>query len=116
VARAFAKGNGIGPDPFFMNIPFSVLRWRPDGTAQSLDPPLLAGDGITKVLRCELLEEKGLIEVGDHVLILGKVLGIVEPSLKRNDVGRRGLCYLDGAYRAVGSTVEQPEQDPKRKN
>lgn len=97
-----------------MNTAFSVLRWRPDEPAQSLDPPLLDGDGIVKVLRCELLEEKGLIEVGDHVLILGKVVGIIEPSVERRY--RTGLQYVEGAYGVVGSTFEQSEQGAKGKN
>ncbi len=116
VADAFTKGNGIASD-VFLNPAFSVLRRRADGTAQSLDPPLLAAEGITKVLRCELLGDKGLIEVGDHVLILGKVLGIIEPSTehKSHDRERRGLCYLDRAYREVGSVIELPEKDANRK-
>jgi flavin reductase (DIM6/NTAB) family NADH-FMN oxidoreductase RutF len=115
VADAFTKGNGIGSD-VFLNSVFSVLR-RTDRTAQSLDPPLLAAEGIPKVLRCELLEDKGLIEVGDHVLILGKVLGIIEPSTghQSHDAEGRGLCYLDRAYREVGSVIELPKEDANKR-
>lgn len=116
VADAFTKGNGIGSD-MFINSAFSVLRRRADGTVQSLDPPLLAAEGITKVLRCELLEGQGLIGVGDHVLVLGKVLGIIEPSTEceSHDVERRGLCYLDRAYRKAGSVIELREKDANKK-
>jgi Flavin reductase like domain len=112
VANAFTRGNGIGSD-IFHNSTFSVLRRRNDVTGQSLDPPLLAAEGITKALRCELLEDKGLIEVGDHVLVLGKVLSIIEPSTEHmpKNVERRGLCYLDRAYRQVGSIIELPEKE-----
>jgi flavin reductase (DIM6/NTAB) family NADH-FMN oxidoreductase RutF len=116
VADAFTKGNGVGSD-VFLNSAFSVLRRRTDGAAQSLDPPLLAAEGITKVLRCELLEGQGLIEVGDHVLVLGKVLGIIEPSTEHESQDeRRGLCYLDRAYRKAGSVIELPEKDANKRS
>lgn len=112
VADAFTKGNAIGSD-VFLNSAFAVLKRGTDGTTQSLDPPLLAAEGITKVLRCELQEDKGLIEVGDHVLILGKVLGIIEPSTeqKSHNFERRGLCYLDRSYRKAGPVIELPGKD-----
>jgi flavin reductase (DIM6/NTAB) family NADH-FMN oxidoreductase RutF len=111
VADAFTKGNGIGSE-VFRNPAFSVLRRQSDGRGQWLDPPLLAAEGIIQVLRCELLEEKGLIEVGDHVLVLGKVRSIIEPSTEHMPQGleRRGLCYLDRAYRQVGSVIELPKK------
>jgi flavin reductase (DIM6/NTAB) family NADH-FMN oxidoreductase RutF len=116
VADAFTKGNRVGSD-VFLNSAFSVLRRRTDGAAQSLDPPLLAAEGITKVLRCELLEGQGLIEVGDHVLVLGKVLGIIEPSTEHESHDeRRGLCYLDRAYRKAGSVIELPEKDANKRS
>jgi len=110
VADAFTKGNRIGSD-VFLNSAFAVLKRRANGINQSLDPPLLAAEGIMKALRCELLEDKGLIEVGDHVLVLGKVLGIIEPSTKHESHScERGLCYLDRAYRKAGSVIELPEK------
>jgi hypothetical protein len=95
----------------------SLGKWRPYALGQSLDPPLLYGAGIAKVLRCELLEEKGLIEIGDHVLILGKLLGVIEPSPKSRHF--KGLSYVEGAYRHGGGTIqlgERQEQDVKDKN
>ena len=117
VADAFTKGNGSGSD-VFSNPAFSVLVKTTDGTVEDLDPPLLAAEGITKVLRCELLEEKGLIEVGDHVLVLGKVLGIIEPSTDQNldNIEKWGLCYLDRAYREVGSVIGLAGQGGEKKN
>lgn len=118
IADAFTKGNTIGSD-LFRNPAFLVLNtWRKDGTDHSLDPPLLAAQGITKVLKCELLEEKGLIEVGDHVLVLGKVLSIIRPPTEHNAYMRKplGLCYAHGAYRAAGTVIEVPENETTNKS
>jgi flavin reductase (DIM6/NTAB) family NADH-FMN oxidoreductase RutF len=109
VADVFTKGNKSGSDVFH-NPAFQVLRRQGGDTSQALDPPLLAAEGIIKVLRCELMEDKGLVEVGDHVLVLGKVLSIIEPATG-HDVEQRGLCYLDRAYRQVGSEIELPGKD-----
>jgi flavin reductase (DIM6/NTAB) family NADH-FMN oxidoreductase RutF len=114
VADAFTKGNGIGSD-VFKNSAFQVLRRQGAEAAQRLDPPMLAANGIIKVLRCELMEEKGLVEVGDHVLVLGKVLGIIEPAGReaRYITEKRGLCYLDRGYRQVGAVIELLKKDPE---
>lgn len=111
VADAFTRGNRIGSD-LFLNPAFSVLRQRNGGESGGLDPPLLAAEGIIKVLRCELLEDRGLVEVGDHVLVLGKVLSIIESSTEHEAQGveQGGLCYLDRAYRHVGSVIELPDE------
>lgn len=113
VADAFTKGNGISSD-VFQNSAFQVLRRQGAEAAQRLDPPMLAADGIIKVLQCELMEEKGLVEVGDHVLVLGKVFGIIEPAGRktRNTTEQRGLCYLDRGYRQVGPVIELLKKDP----
>lgn len=99
----------------FKNSAFQVLKRQGAEAAQRLDPPLLAADGIIKVLRCELIEEKGLVEVGDHVLVLGKVLGIIEPAghEARRTTEQRGLCYLDRGYRQVGAVIELQKKGPK---
>jgi flavin reductase (DIM6/NTAB) family NADH-FMN oxidoreductase RutF len=80
----------------------------------SPDPPLLAAEGVLRVLRCELVEDKGLVEVGDHVIVLGNVVSIIEPSNAQSETAeQRGLCYLDRAYREVGNIIEVPDQEPE---
>ncbi len=112
VADAFTRGNGPGSDVFH-NPLFTVLKRRGADLDGSLDPPLLAAEGITKVLRCELKEGQGLVEVGDHVLVLGRVLSIIEPSVgQRHDDEQSGLCYLDREYRQVGSVIRLPKRVP----
>jgi flavin reductase (DIM6/NTAB) family NADH-FMN oxidoreductase RutF len=110
VADAFTKGNA--PD-VFRNRAFEVLRRRGSSSTEGLDPPLLAADGIMKVLRCQVLEDRGLLEVGDHVLVLGEVISIIEPAPKGEaEVEERGLCYLDSEYRQVGPVIELPKDKP----
>lgn len=104
MADAFTKGNG---QDSFLNKTFEVLKRQRANNPKSLDPPLLAADGIAKILRCEVLENKGLIEVGDHVLILGKVISIIEPSAQKDaNIESTGLCYLDREYRQIGPAIK----------
>ena len=70
-----------------------------------LEPPLLAAKGITRVLRCKLLKDNGLVEVGDHTLILAEVRGVIESGRDGE-----GLCYSDGKYRGVGEVIEVGEK------
>lgn len=109
VADAFTRGNSVGSD-IFDNPLFTVLKRRGTDADGSLEPPLLAAKGITKVLRCQLKEEQGLVEVGDHVLVLGRVLSIIEPSAGQSDEEQSGLCYLDREYRKVGSVIRLPSR------
>jgi len=97
----------------FRNEAFRVLRYGKDGSrGGKAGLPLLAAEGVMKVLRCEVLEDGGktggLVEVGDHVLVLGKVVGIVEPPRGGREglVVESGLCYADGRYRSVGDVIE----------
>lgn len=107
VANAFTKGNGReapGLGDVFKQKEFVVLKMGKGSTG----PPLLAAEGITRVLRCEVLEEAdsgGLVEVGDHVLVLGKVVGILVPPGKEDDE-LPGLGYADGKYRGLGEVLE----------
>lgn len=97
VADAFTKGNG--PD-VWKSPDFTVLKRAKAG----LEPPLLAAGGISRVLRCKVLEEpKGLLDVGDHVLVLGKVLGILVPPGSENK--DRALCYADREYKQLGHAI-----------
>ncbi|KAI9742832.1 MAG: hypothetical protein M1818_003561 [Claussenomyces sp. TS43310] len=99
VADAFTKGNGAH---VFRSQDFTVLR----RSATAVEPPLLAASGITRVLRCEVLEEpKGLLDVGDHVLVLGRVLGILVPPT--NEEGDGALCYADREYRRLGEVIDK---------
>jgi hypothetical protein len=52
-------------------------------------------------------EGAGLIEVGDHVLVLADVESIIEPPPTKDaaSLEDRGLSYLDGAYREVGKVI-----------
>lgn len=101
-AHNFTQGNAKDA---FAGVSYAV--WN----AGSVAPlPLLSSPGVTKVLRCKLREEApgGLVEVGDHVLVLADVESIIEPppTKHRAAMEDRGLSYLDRAYREVGETIE----------
>lgn len=100
MADTFTRGNDAN---VFRSAAFEVLR------ARGISPPLLSGHGIIKVLRCRLREgpADGLIDIGDHVLVLGDVIGIIEPPTGEDAYGEeRGLCYLDREYRKVGEVIK----------
>lgn len=105
VADAFTKGNGTN---VFRSPTFTVLKTR-RGTGGGIDPPLLAAEGITKVLRCEVLngDQQGLVDVGDHTLVLAKVVSIIEPGhVAEGGQERKGLCYFNGQYRDIGDAID----------
>jgi hypothetical protein len=107
VADTFTKGNGAD---VFRSQEFTVLKRRgAERDGGILEPPLLAAKGITKVLRCQLLEDNGLVEVGDHMLVLGKVVSIIEAAPSDLPGQEHGLCYSDGQYREVGGIIEVGE-------
>lgn len=114
VAHNFTKGNSAD---VFAGQEFAV--WN---VGSKCPLPLLSAPGVTNVLRCKLRDEgqgAGLIEVGDHVLVLADVESIIEPppSKDASSLEDRGLSYLDRAYREVGEIIdvvnmgEDEEQD-----
>ena len=85
--------------------------------------PRLQGAGVRKVLKCQLLQEfatpsatgdtapslqvtKGMIRVGDHFLVVAKVLEILGRNVEDSgEQGGYGLSYVDGKYRQVGEPI-----------
>lgn len=103
VAHNFTKGNTAD---VFANQKFAV--WN---VGSGCPLPLLSAPGVTKVLRCKLRDEgpgEGLIEIGDHVLVLADVESIIEPPPSKDaaSLEDRGLSYLDRAYREAGEIIE----------
>ena len=94
--------------------------------------PRLSGRGVGKVLRCELLEpleqgksdripdsygaikpRKGLIGVGDHVLVLARVVEILDrDKADDGEETKYGLSYVDGSYRQAGDTISPKDERP----
>lgn len=69
--------------------------------------PILAGKGVMKVIRCEMM---GMgVEVEDHVIILGKVVGLLMESksdgAETADMADLGLMYVEKGYRSVGENI-----------
>jgi flavin reductase (DIM6/NTAB) family NADH-FMN oxidoreductase RutF len=112
VSHVFTQGNNPSATTSVFTSPeFGVATYGRKGEAQL---PLLAADGVIKVLRCRLhtaegLEQfGGLVPVGDHVLVLANVVGIVEPPRRADSAEgeEKGLSYLDRAYRYPGSVID----------
>ncbi|KAH8815916.1 flavin reductase like domain-containing protein [Xylogone sp. PMI_703] len=126
VANEFTQGNidteGNERDVFNSSkfvIQHDVVKPSGNGntTLERLVLPMMVAKGITKVLRCEVLntshdlsKSDGLVEVGDHVLILAKVLDILgSPGKGRRSSGtdeEDGLCYANGKYRKHGQVID----------
>ncbi|RDL40768.1 uncharacterized protein BP5553_00747 [Venustampulla echinocandica] len=112
VAHGFAQGGG-GVDGFKKSniIEEHVILKEMEG----LVLPRLNGDGVMQALRCEVLrnddgECKGMIRVGDHMLVLAEVTEILgDDPMAENSW--HGLCYADGRYRLIGDTIEVDRLD-----
>lgn len=84
--------------------------------------PMLHGSGVRKVLRCSILHndphsddyigdieerQKGLIRVGDHVLVMANVIEILDGDESEEEYrGSYGLSYADGTYRQAGEVID----------
>jgi hypothetical protein len=144
IADAFTKGNGQGESSTLGQVfeqgvadgIFVVMtEWVSGGTGHEdkhIALPRLSGNGVGKVLRCELFKNiqpgksmkvkdsygqvkptKGLIAVGDHVLVLGRVVEILDREDKDGEGQREyGLSYVDGAYRPVGKPMSPEDRWP----
>jgi flavin reductase (DIM6/NTAB) family NADH-FMN oxidoreductase RutF len=95
--------------------------------------PRLQGAGVRRVLKCEILKgitgpgghpikdtlgelhaPKGMIRVGDHILVLAKVLEILDCNEQDSEgQGGYGLSYVDGKYRHVGEPISLRVEDTK---
>jgi flavin reductase (DIM6/NTAB) family NADH-FMN oxidoreductase RutF len=95
VADAFTRGNVDGGDGW-KSREFKELKNRDQ-------PPILAAEGVVKALRCELIN-RGLVDVGDHTLVLARVRGILVPPGQGGHPG--ALSYAEGRYRRVGDCID----------
>lgn len=76
------------------------------------EPPLLKGDGVLYVMRCQLLDDAplgGLVQVRDHVIVVAEVVEIIEGRHVDAAKGTReddfGLVYADRRYRRLGEAM-----------
>lgn len=139
VADSFTKGNADGievgeafrdRDGSFQveNLIFELERTNDEALGgMEIGLPRLAGKGVKRVLVCELYSSpamgencsEGLIEVGEHVLVVAKVKSILpEEGLEQTETDvQYGLSYVDGRYRTVGETLmahDIKNDDPAR--
>lgn len=69
--------------------------------------PLIAGAGVLQVLRCRLLEDKG-VQLGDHRIVVAEVQSILaQPGIDESSrVSDEGLAYCNQIYRSMGSEID----------
>jgi flavin reductase (DIM6/NTAB) family NADH-FMN oxidoreductase RutF len=130
IADLFTKGGDIFGGGAQENDKVFVVEGVVEGEAVL---PLLKGRGVRKVLRCEVLpsgvsmqleqplwseikgarqeleevthaDGAGFIRVGDHVLVIARVLEIVGEE-REDEPGSSGLSYMDGKYRRAGTPI-----------
>ncbi len=118
VADCFTRGDGLGGSNVFKDLEVEELK---AGEVGGLVLPRLREEGVVRVLRCEVLGAEqngdsygkdGLVNVGDHVLVLARV----EEILGEGEEGKQihGLCYADGRYRLIGDVIEmEGKRNPK---
>jgi len=113
VADAFTRGNGEVPGLVFQErgeglFGVEVIEGVGSDEMEHLALPRLVADGVTKVLRCEAYRNNGFVNVGDHVLIIAKVHGIIDsPEGEEMEKGlENGLCYADARYRRIGEVID----------
>lgn len=129
VADWFSRGNAQG-HAVFDGVPDSDASGAvpaaggPGCTADLTadEPPLLRGEGVLYAMRCRLLDDAplgGLVQVRDHVIVVGEVEEIIEGQGSREagaageeaeNAGRQGddefgLVYADRRYRRLGDTM-----------
>jgi flavin reductase (DIM6/NTAB) family NADH-FMN oxidoreductase RutF len=124
--------SGLSRSPFefgkrenYFNVERKLVSAERRGKESLIILPRLRGKGIRNVLRCEVLESSpsagkrkvagsiygehrpssGLLRVGDHVVVLARVVEILEGAGERDRDRRRdplksdyGLTYADGKY------------------
>jgi flavin reductase (DIM6/NTAB) family NADH-FMN oxidoreductase RutF len=104
VADHFTRGNMDGVFDTIEGATYTAHR-REDG---SVSAPLLAGEGVLRVLRCKLLRDgamEGLVRVRDHMIVVGEVVEMI-PGNKTKEFG---LAYADRRYRQVGGVIENEQ-------
>jgi len=112
VAELFTKGNGKGgsfQDVFQQNAGRYVLLGPPTHLqhAGGFLPKLTLPAGVQGTLRCEILSQEdqaldsgrdGFIRVGDHTLVLARIVTIQPPYPSQSSTITKTLCYQNGEY------------------
>ncbi|KAE9379545.1 hypothetical protein N431DRAFT_553724 [Stipitochalara longipes BDJ] len=120
IADSFTKGSkfverllegnekGVGILPVVVGI-----TGEEEGKEMGIKLPMLKAEGVSRVLRCKVLSESegrsGLVEVGDHVIVIARVEEIFETEGEGKGEGKGGLCYANGKYRRVGNVIKVVE-------
>lgn len=94
-----AAGEGLA-DRFTKGNDFPGLYNELEFKEISNGLPWFTGVGVGHVLRCEVLseQERGLIPVGDHVIVLAKVIEVLPVPRASTPITPAGLSYFDGTY------------------
>ncbi|KAI9707471.1 MAG: hypothetical protein M1836_000432 [Candelina mexicana] len=103
IADAFAKENVEQASRGLAAEDVKVLKRR----GKVGGPPILASKEVMRVVRCEMM---GMgVEVEDHVIILGKVVGVLLNSNGDGEEGEDpkdlGLMYVNRGYRSLNDNI-----------
>jgi flavin reductase (DIM6/NTAB) family NADH-FMN oxidoreductase RutF len=141
IADVFTKGNGReeisaplapferGVRSGIFDLEAEIVTAEMGNEKKQVALPRLSGKGIGKVLRCELINaletgqprnldsygafmpRKGLIGIGDHVLVLARVVEILDrPKSDVEEETKYGLSYVDGTYRQAGDAISPKDE------
>lgn len=108
ICDTFAKGNDGGNKAFERLVAHGSVAQVFSGKGSG-DAPLLAGNGVMKVLRCKVRDEE--LRIGDHVVVVGEVLSIVGTPVAGTKAAAEddmGLVYAERDYHALGQRAIRP--------
>lgn len=118
IADAFAKSNNASGQAFKDLAMEGMGKCKVFTGPEIHGTPLLTGRGVLRALRCKLLPGKEIV-VGDHVVLVAEVVGILETSGNDpgvNDGEEIGLMYVDRAYKKIGDSLVIDEEEAKKHN
>ena len=110
IAERFSLGNG--KDAFLeaeqlQGKPEALFLAGSNSTPGGRHRPVIISDHVMFALNCELLPES--VEIGDHVVVLGRVVNHSHVPDRRVDrVRTLGLVYVNRCYRKPGKTFASP--------
>ncbi len=115
IADVFAKGNHATGQAFKDLAIDGMGNLKIFTGPEIRGAPLLIGSGVLRALRCRVLPGKEIV-VGDHVVLVAEVVGILETPSNKVGVNygeEMGLIYVDRGYKRIGDPIAIDKDGPK---